>query len=454
MEWVMLPPTRPRLCPWGMIGAIDGGVAMKSPSTAQHGSRPDRGHRPGRIFYGWFVVTACFGILAVAYGVQFSYGVFLPAMAADTGWDRTSLSIPFSIYIFIYSILGAATGWSTDRWGPRIVVASGALLLGCGLGLTSQADAQWQLYLFLGLIAAFGMSAVYVPCNATVVRWFTRRRGLALGISASGQSFGTLLVPPLAALLIAAYGWRATYLGFALVGAALLLLCSTLMVRDPERMGLSVDGAPRHPTSPPGDFAADPQWTLASARRTAVFWLLVAVYTLTWLVAFLPMVHLAPFALDLGISPVRAALAISLIGAGSLAGRLLCGTISDRVGRLPLLGAGLVLEALAFLGFWASTGVGSLYPSAVLFGLAVGATSILMPAIIGDFFGRLAVGAILGFAWAISASAASFGPFIAGYLFDRTGSYDSAFLLSVALNLAAASLVLLLKKPVPKTAGR
>lgn len=418
------------------------------------GTAPSRPAKEPRLFYGWIVAAASFGILSVAYGIQFSYGVFLPAMATDTGWDRTSLSLPFSLYIFIYSAFGAVSGWCTDRWGPRVVITSGALVLGGGLVATSQVLDQWQLYLSLGLIAALGMSAVYVPCNATMVRWFVVRRGFALSMSASGQSFGNLVVPPLAAVLIATYGWRSTYLMLGALGAALIALCASLMVRDPERMGLHADGiAPLlvsgHAAPSP---APEPEWSLASARRTAGFWLLAAIYTMTWMVGFLPLVHIVPFALDLGMSPVRAALAISLIGIGSLTGRLLSGVASDRLGRLPLLGMGLVTQAVAFLGFLGSTGVELLYPSAVLFGLAAGGTSILFPAIVGDFFGRLSVGTILGFLWAIAASAAAFGPAIAGYLFDRTGSYDSAFALSAGLNIAAACLVLLLRKPAPSAA--
>jgi len=399
-------------------------------------------------FYGWVVVAACFGILLVAYGIQFSYGVFLPAMAAETGWDRTSLSLAFSLYVLVYSALGAASGWCTDRFWPRLVVATGAVLLGGGLLLTSRADALRQLYLSLGLIAALGMSAIYVPCSATVVRWFTWRRGLALGLASSGQGFGNLLVPPLAAVLVAAYGWRSTYLLLGLAGALVVVLCASLLVRDPERLGLHADGvAPLAASGNDAARPAEPVWTLAVARRTLALWLLTAVYILTFLVVFLPMVHVVPFALDLGVPPVPAALALSLIGAGSLAGRLLSGAISDRLGRLRTVGTALSLQALAFLGFLSSTGIGLLYPSALLFGFAYGGASILLPAIVGDFFGRLAVGTILGFVWAIAASAAAFGPVVAGYLHDLTGSYGGAFALSAALNLAAACLVLFLRKP-------
>jgi len=119
--------------------------------------------------------------------------VFLPAISADTGWDRASLSVPYSLYVFIYSALGAVTGRLTDRWGPRVVLTVGGCLLGCGVALMSRVQALWQIYVSLGLVAAAGMSAAYVPCNATVVRWFTQRRGLALSITSSGASFGNFL---------------------------------------------------------------------------------------------------------------------------------------------------------------------------------------------------------------------------------------------------------------------
>ncbi|MEM7022011.1 MAG: MFS transporter [Pseudomonadota bacterium] len=407
------------------------------------------------LFHGWVIVAACSVILAVAYGIQFSYGVFLPAMAADTGWDRTSLSLPFSIYVLVYSVLGAASGWCTDRWGPRLVIGAGGLLFGIGVVMTGQADALWQLFLWLGVVAALGMSAVFVPCSATVVRWFVSRRGLALGVAYSGQGLGNLLIPPLAALLIAAYGWRASYLILGLAGGLLIIICAALLARNPERLGLRADGAGPLPASigkeagPECSHPVEPTWTLAMARRAPALWLMITIYIMTWLVAFMPFVHAAPFALDLGISPVHAALAVGLIGAGSLPGRLLTGAASDRLGRLHVLVLGLGLQALAFLGFYYSTGVGLLYVSAFLFGAAFGGTGVLFSALVGDFFGRQAVGTILGFAWSIAAPMAAFGPLVAGHLFDRTGSYSAAFLLGAALNLGALCLVFWLKKPMP-----
>jgi OFA family oxalate/formate antiporter-like MFS transporter len=403
-----------------------------------------------RFFYGWVVVACTFTILCIAYGIQFTFGVFMPFISTDTGWDRGSLSLPYSMYVFVYSALGVVSGRLTDRLGPRIVLMVGGCLLGTGVMLMSRVHALWQLYIVLGVIAAAGMSAAYVPCNATVVRWFTRRRGLALSITSSGASFGMFIFPPLATTLISTYGWRGTYLILGLLAVAGLVSCAMFIVRDPEKMGLHPDGelTPGDLTTVAiGENSYGENWTLAEAQRTRAFWLLNVIFTLTWLVVFMPMVHIVPFAIDLGISHFLAAMTISVIGFAGFAGRLAIGPISDRLGRVRTLGLCLLLQALAFLGFTTSTGLSLLYSAAAVFGFSYGGVTALFPALIGDFFGRIAIGAIVGFIFALAGSPAAFGPLIAGYMYDATKSYNGAFVLSASLNLAALALLFALKKP-------
>ena len=403
--------------------------------------------QPG-LFYGWVVVACTFVILCVAYGIQFSFGVFMPEISKDTGWGRDALSLPYSLYVFVYSALGVVSGRLTDRWGPRIVITVGGCLLGIGVMLTSQAQVLWHMYVFLGLIAASGMSAAYVPCNATVVRWFIEKRGLALGLTSSGASFGTFLFPPLAAALISAYGWRGAYFTLGVLAVTVITICAAFTVRDPEQMGLQPDGHPAAaPASPSTASTSSNEWTLAEAKRTISFWLLNLIFTLTWLVVFMPMVHIVPFAVDLGVPQFRAAMTISVIGLAGSVGRLFIGTISDRFGRVATLGLCFLLQALGFLGFTLSSGLMTLYPAAAIFGLSYGGVTALFPAIIGDFFGRLSVGAIAGFIFAVSGAPAAFGPLIAGYVYTVTGSYSFAFLFSAALNVIAFALLFFLKKP-------
>ena len=373
----------------------------------------------------------------------------MPYISADTGWDRGALSLPYSMYVFVYSALGLVSGRLTDRWGPRVVLMTGGCLLGSGIMLMSRVGMLWHIYLVLGLLAASGMSAAYVPCNATVVRWFTLKRGLALSITSSGASFGMFIFPPLTTALIAGYGWRGAYLILGALALCTIIGCATFIVRDPEKMGLHPDGQARELSLLPGpsDVTDSESFTLAQARRTGAFWLLNLTFTLTWLVVFMPMVHIVPFAVDMGISPFRAAMTISVIGFAGFAGRLAIGTLSDRFGRVATLGVCLLLQALSFAGFRISSGMPLLYLAAAVFGFSYGGVTALFPALIGDFFGRAQVGAIVGFIFALAGSPAAFGPLIAGYMYNAAHTYTAAFDLSAMLNAIALLLLFLLKKP-------
>jgi MFS transporter, OFA family, oxalate/formate antiporter len=443
------------------IAPREGGTSPSTPGL----SRPVRAARNEgsftesittrpRLFYGWTVVACAFAVLTITYGIQFTFGVFMPYISADTGWDRGSLSLCYSLYVFVYSALGLVSGWLTDRLGPRGVLTAGGCLLGTGVLLMSQVQALWQIDIVLGVIAAMGMSAAYVPCNATVARWFRLRRGVALSITSSGTSFGMFIFPPLTAALIAARGWRETYLILGALGIVSIISCATFMVRDPEAIGLAADGG-RMEDLPHGAAPAilsPGEWTLAQARRTSAFWLLTLIFTLTWIVVFLPMVHIVPFAVDLGISHFRAAMTISVIGLAGFVGRLGIGTVSDRTGRVPTLGLCLLLQAVAFFGFAICHGIGLLYTAAALFGFSYGGVTALFPALVADLFGLLAVGSIVGFIFAVAGSPAAVGPLVAGYMYNASHSYIVSFELSAALNLAALLLLFFLEKPTPAAA--
>lgn len=421
------------------------------------------------LFFGWVIVFCSFSILFVAYGVQYSYGVFFPALAGEFGWNRTILASAFSLYAFVYSLFSLPSGKLTDLWGPRRVVALGGLLLGAGLMSLSMIKASWQLYLFFGLLAALGMSTAYIPCNSTVVKWFVKKRGLALGLTTSGGSFGAFVIPPLSSYLISKYGWRFSYFIF---GAGILVLLNILaffMIRDPEKMGLRPDGEeylddPAPTTSglsavelsknydPSGDgqtYTCHLDRNLSQTLRTSVFWVLCAMFMASWVMVFLPLVHIVSFAIDLGISEILAATAVSLLGLSAAIGRMVMGALSDRIGRKKALGFCFIIQVASFIGFSVTNGLWMLYFSAILFGSSYGSISTLFPAVMGDFFGRTYVGAICGFVFAVAGVSAAFGPALAGYIFDTTGKYTSAFMLGALLNAVAFGILIFTKKPEP-----
>ena len=399
-----------------------------------------------KLFYGWVVVGGAFVVLFTAYGTQYAFGVFFAELLDEFGWSRASLSGIFSLYAFLYCVLGLLAGRLTDLWGPRVVIAMGGVFLGVGLAGMSRVSQLWHPYLLYGIVAALGMSTAYVPCNATVVKWFVRQRGLALGVATSGGSLGTFALPPVAAVLVGALGWRWAYVLF---GAGIFLtlnLVATVMRRDPEVLGLSPDGAAwSAATAAPA--TPEIQWPLRLAIRTGAFWLIFGVFTATWIPVFIPLVHIVPFARDFGMSSLVASTVLSALGIAAVVGRLAMGAVSDTIGRRPALALVIALQTAAFLGFALVHGLPSLYLVALGFGFSYGAVSTLFPAIVGDFFGREQAGSLVGFLFALAGSMAAWGPLVAGAIYDATGAYTRAFLLSAASNGVALVLLAFARPP-------
>jgi MFS family permease len=401
------------------------------------------------VYYGWIVVAAAFAVLFLAYGIQYAFGLFFTALTEEFGWSRASLSGVFSLYAAAYALLSLPAGRLTDRWGPRRVVALGGGLLGLGLALSGTVGNLGTLY-GTYLLAAMGMSTAYVPCNATVARWFEARRGLAVGLAMSGAGVGIFVCPPLVAMLLAVAGWRRAYVVLG-VGLALALgLIACLFVRDPRERGLLPYGAAATARAPAG--AAVDGWPVARAVRHRSFGLLLAVYALTWMPVFMPLVHLVPLARDLGLSPVVGATALSMLGAGSLAGRLGLGAVSDAIGRRPALAISLGLQALAFAGLAGATDAMGLYAAAATYGVGYGAVSTLMPALVADFYGPAHAGSLVGTCFGLAGPGSGLGPILGGWLFDVTGTYAWAFGIGGALN-ALALLLLLAMRPPERRAG-
>ena len=404
------------------------------------------------------MVAGAFSVLTLSYSLQFSYGVFMPHMLAELGWDRSSLAAPFSAYVLMYTWLSFFAGRLTDRLGPRVVIAIGAVGSGVGYMLLSTIEAPWQPYAYLA-VASIGASVAFVPCNATVIRWFARRRGLALGIASSGISFAAVVGPLFAGLLIAATDWRTALLLMGAIAGAGLLLASRAMLRDPESHQLTPDGESAETISPsvPGSGVdlggGERGWTLGEVRRSHSFWLLLAALSLSWIAIFVPFVHLTGYALERGVGAINSALLIVVLGVGGLAGRVLGGGLTDRLGRTPGIVAAIFLQGLAFLGFASSGSFLWLGLWAFVFGIGYSGLSVLFPALLGDLFGRAHIGAIVGFVFAVGGCSAAVGPYLVGAVYDATGGYQMAFVASAIFNGLALGLFAFVRPPVRPVSG-
>ena len=436
---------------------VEGRIAIRPSDFLEETMAP-----PCTLFYGWVVTACAFSVLFLTYGVQYSFGVFLPAMLDELGWKRADIAGAFSLYTMVYSGCSWLSGRFTDTKGPNVVIAVGGLLLGCGIIATSMMSVRWHMYLFYGLIAALGMSTAFIPCNTTVVKWFQRKRGLALGLASSGSSCGILACPPLMAALIAHYGWRPVYLSCGIVILVILNVVARFMVRSPELLGLAPDGDPPPVTpiasaqaasaslsQPPTSVAPLTGWSLQEAWSLPSFWLLAVVFVVMLMTVPVPFVHVVSFARDLGFSPAQGALAVSIMGLCAFIGSMLLGPLSDRIGRKRGLILSLVMQVVAFLLFLAARSLTVLYAGAAAFGFFYGSMATLFSALVGDFFGRRHAGSISGFLFASSGILGAWGPMIAGYLRDATGSYQFAFTCAVATSATALLLFLVTPKPPP-----
>lgn len=401
-----------------------------------------------KVNYAWIILTVCTMVLLVTSGINYSYSVFFKPLASYFNWDRATVSAVYSIYQVVKGAAAIAIGWLADRFGPvKLMVFCGAM---CGLGLvlTSRVNALWQIYLTFGLIEAIGMSGSFAIGSALVARWFNRKRGMALGIFSGGTGLGTLIMVPLAERLISAYGWAETFFVFGNF-AWVFIVATAFLLRLPPQQQPVIKTAVEPSDSPKGKSTMDipqPDKTLKMALRTRKLWIMLAVFFLFSYCLQTIMVHLVNYATDVGISPLVAATFISTIGAISVAGRVLMGMSSDRMGSSNsiLLSCALLAIPLIWLPFVKSTW--AFYAFAVIFGFAYGAEVPLIPMYIGQHFGTKALAALVGLNLCVSNIAGALGPWVSGKIFDITQSYQLAFWIIAVASVGSFLIALLLNK--------
>ena len=385
----------------------------------------------------WLVVAALFTMTFALANPFAAFGVFLPILAQEFGWSRGAISVAFSINLVLGGAFGFAVGTLADRYGPRALLAGTAALAGMGFALASTIHALWHFYLFVGVMGGVGMSAFYVLSTSTVARWFDARRGLAIGIVLTGFNLGFVAGSPAAAWLIQHVGWRAAYTILG-VSCGLVGTLAALAVRDPSPAEIGHRAAASRALSP-GPAHALAGASLREALADTRFWCFNASWLLMGLVLTMLSVHVVPHARDRGIDLAQAALALTAYGLGSVAGRLVLGAGSDRLGTKTtmLLCFALQIGALAAL----------IAPSARLLPLAMavygvgfaGADTVIVR-VIPDVFGLRALGSIMGVLALGWRCGAALGPAVTGFIYDLTRSYTIPF--SVAPVLTLASLVL------------
>jgi MFS family permease len=382
-----------------------------------------------RFFYGWIIVAVSALILLVVFGIRLSFTVFFVALTEEFAWPRADTALIFSISMIVFAIASTPAGIALDKYGARKTFSVGIGFLALGLLLSSQVSDRWQLALTYGVIAGLGITILGLgPQAGLIARWFRRNRGVAIGIAFAGTGLGTLLLTPAVERLISQFDWRFAYVFLSVLVIALIPIIVTFLRLNPSDKNLHPDGDSGPASNNQNQLGEE--WTLARAAKTSAFWLVIVASLFAIGPLRMLTVHQLAAMVDAGFDLQVAARFIGASGLVTAAAFIIFGAFSDRKGRraayaigsLCLLGAIVILSGLS-----AGQSNGMLLIYALLLGLGEGSRSSLITAVASDLFHGPSLGAINGAVGAAFGLGAAIFPWMAGYIFDQTGFYSSAF---------------------------
>lgn len=408
-------------------------------------------------FYGWVVVAVGFVTLGVAFGLWYSFSLFFLAIIEDFGWSRAAVSSIFSVFVFSHALVAPLTGHLQDRFGPRMTIPLGCILLVVSLTFTSRAHEWWYFLVFYGVVTGAGVSLLGFSSHAAFIpRWFERKRGLAVGTTMAGIGFGMLFLIPAVEWSIRTFGWRSTYLFLAglflfFVGPINFLFSR----RSPSDMGLKPDGENAAKSEGPNELRprrvmrimdtawAGNRWGLWRAMATGRFWYLVFVFFFLSYAYQGTLLHAISVMVENGIEKQSAAYYFGVLGLAGSVGKVILGHLSDLFGREKISTVGGTLAVFGILclmharpsQMWFATAF------AVLFGLGYGAAAPLLPSLSADVFMGDSFGKIFAMICIGGGAGGATGSYFCGLLRDITGGYGIPLALFMGSILLSVLLV-------------
>jgi MFS family permease len=389
-----------------------------------------------RVYYGWILAVGASLNSFIVVGIGFyAMAVFLDALCTERGWPRTSVSFATTLYFVTTGLVGPFVGRGVDRYGPRLWIAIGALVMAGALLVIGRVEAPWQLWVVYPVLAVgFAMTGA-VPASAIVTRWFTARRAVAMSIAQTGVSVGGVVLVPLVTRIILEEGLAsATRLLAGLLVVIVLPVTAFVLRDDPRQLGLAPDGASDTVSVPPLD---GPAWSQREAARTATFWRLVAAFSAILFCQVGAAMHQISV-LRVHLEPELAALALSTTAAGSIVARLVVGSFADRVNQRRLGAALIGVQAAALVTFAFAESVTALFAASACFGFTIGNLFMLQSLLVADLFGARSFGSVFGLLQLLTQTASGLGPLALGALHALLGGYRPGLVVLVAIAIGAA----------------
>src|SRR5438132_3258826 len=385
--------------------------------------------------YAWIRLSVALLLSTIGGVGMWSVVVALPAVQAEFGVARADASLPYTLTMIGFGLSSILMGRLADRFGIMLPVIAGTLALALGYAAAGFAVDLWQYTLAQGLLVGAGSSATFAPLLAHTSMWFTRRRGIAVGIFASGNYLAGTVWPPVVQHFIESVGWRESYFGIGVFCAASMLPLALLLRRPPPLIELQPSGSRATPAR------STPVLGLSNGALQS---LLIVAGVSCCVAMSMPQVHLVAYCSDLGYGPARGAQMLSLMLACGIVSRLSFGFICDRIGGLRTLLLGSSLQGAAALRFLLFDGPVSLFVISALFGLFQGGIVPSYAIIVREYFPPREAGARVGAVITATLLGMALGGWMSGVIFDLTGSYKAAFVNGILFNLVNVSIALFL----------
>jgi len=409
----------------------------------------------GNQFYGWWIVLVSTTILFVSSGIGFyGHGVILDPLSNLHGWSKATISSAVTLYFITSGIMGMVIGRQIDIYGPKWVLTIGSVTISAGFLLLSLITKVWQLYMIY-FIMALGFSCTsLVPANTLITNWFIRKRGFALSLTNTGLSAGGIILVPLASYLITRWGLQTALPILGAIYGIVILGCTSFIKQRPSDINQFPDGVSPQAESGQSNSSAISYsaqmrvWTRRQAIGTSTFWAIVTAFLLALAgqIAFL-MHQISFLSRYLGVS--GAATAVSITAGASIIGRLWLGTFVDRCDKRYVIMVCFLVQGAAMFTLAHIQHVVILYLGTLAFGLTMGNIIMMQSLITGECFGLVSFATVSGLGGVFTMTGAAFGPSIAGFIFDATGSYQLSFTIFAAMSAVAILAIYFAKPPKP-----
>ena len=395
------------------------------------------------MFFGWYIVGASFLItLYVSGSINLGFTAVFEPIANELGWSYTQISFAASLRGLETGLLAPFAGMFFDRWGPRRLIALGALLDGFGLLLLSRVNSLAMFYTAFIFIAAGVSTATSALLMTAVANWFQKKAGLAMGIAASGVAFGGLLIP-LITLIIDTFGWRQA---MAIMGVGMWVIplpLALIMRHKPEQYGHRPDGAKSSPMVEDDAILnknREINITNKAVLSSWAFWIIAAAFLCHIMPVSAVMTHIMPYFSTIGIERSTASLIASALPILTIFGRIGFGWLGDHIDKKAVVVLSFALTSLGvfLLGFATVQRIWLIVAFIIAFGIGWGGAVPMIAGLLKAYFGQQRLGTIIGFAGSVMMVGMMVGAPLAGWVFDKWGRYQPAwFLLTGVVGLSA-----------------